>query len=98
MTKSEALEASITHWEENLAAKTLKEVSVGADACALCSLYNKNGGCTGCPVKEKTGHNFCWGTPYIGVGAAMSCWQATDDDTLFRDVAQKEIDFLKSLR
>jgi hypothetical protein len=103
-----ALEASIRHWEENVAAETPHDAGVWSDSCALCSEFLKENDdsyivrCFGCPVYQRTGHHECSRSPY---GAARNAWEhwvsesevpeARDD---FRRRAQAELDFLVSLR
>jgi len=106
-TKSEALEASILLWQENVKAETLGEVQVGADACDLCSLYYCNVDCEGCPVADK-GAPGCVGSPYMAARDTLyslarrvslndkPAWLAARD--AFHKAAQDEVDFLISLR
>lgn len=110
MTKSEALEASILHWQENVKAETPGEVRLGVSDCALCDLYSPPCAdeCKGCPVSEKAGDVCCRKTPYSAAYTAWISWKYTnpnsDGDTLlaardeFRKAAQAEVDFLISLR
>ena len=94
MTKSEALETSILHWQENAKAETLGEVQVGADACDLCDLYYDNVDCEGCPVAD-AGMPGCVGSPYM---AALDALYSLASREEFRRCAQAEVDFLISLR
>jgi len=107
-TKSEALEASILHWQENVKAETPDDVQVGADECALCELYYYDADCEGCPVADK-GDPGCVGSPYMVARDALYIWASCltdpDDKTAwlaardeFRKAAQAEVDFLISLR
>lgn len=94
----EALEASIKHWEENVAAVTADDVRLGPDYCALCQLFHEDD-CIGCPISLKTRDDFCGGTPYNKVSNLLYDWRDEDcsrDD--FRAAAQAELDFLISLR
>lgn len=96
-----ALEKSIKHWEENVAAEKTREVRLGIAACALCGLYNKINTCDGCPVKKKTGLDGCEGTPYSWVCSTFSVWDNSKKETdrlLFTHAATAELNFLKSLR
>lgn len=102
MTKSEALEASILHWQENVAAEWPEDVRMGQASCALCSLFFDQC-CEGCPVMRRTGYSNsrCSGTPYIGASYALFVWRETRSDAArddFRKRAQVEVDFLISLR
>lgn len=111
---AEALEASIKHHEQNLAAELPDDVNIGIKACALCVLFhpwNTPGVtilCKGCPVFEKTGQSLCHDTPYEEVAATFDEWAESDpdatDETIeelretFRQKERAEIKFLKSLR
>ncbi len=93
----EALEASIKHWEENVAAKTSEEAKVFGDSCALCKLfsepyeasdpddYRENCGHPSfgkCPVFSKTGKNECGGSPWETAMNAWRAWNPQDPDFL----------------
>jgi hypothetical protein len=103
-----ALDASILHWEQNAAAEKPGDASCSADDCALCDLVNlgvvAHTTCIGCPVFEKTGRKLCDGTPYAGASVAWKDWVwATSDEVSqrgeeFRAAAQREVEFLRSLR
>lgn len=96
----QALEASIKHWEENLAAETPDAASVHASDCALCNLFAAEF-CTGCPVAERTGTDCCEDTPYHGAAISFDDWNHYGHRLYrdkWRDAAQDELDFLKSLR
>lgn len=111
---AKALDASIRHWEENIAAEFPSEASCGSHACALCRLFHTNHAkvslsCRGCPVFEHTGRAFCSETPYEEAQNARGLWASavSEGDTLkeieakreaFRKAAQDELDFLKSLQ
>lgn len=100
MTKSEALEASILHWQENVKAERPEDVRMGPANCALCSLFFEDG-CKGCPVMRRTGYSRCEDTPYERADGAFYMWYKTYDDDAcddFRKCAQAEVDFLISLR
>lgn len=89
----EALQASIKHWEANVAAKTIKETSTAASDCALCDLFLREHLCVGCPVFVKTEGRYCGRTPYI---KADQAWRSKDLPS-FHEAAQEELDFLRSL-
>lgn len=96
-----ALEESITHWEENVAAETWNKTHTGWGSCALCrSFFLKE--CQGCPVKMKTGKPTCEGTPYGFADDRLERWGEHRDSEYmrrrWRKAAQAELDFLKSLR
>lgn len=93
-----ALQDSIKKWEMIRAGELEDE---GCLNCPLCTLFHSNTGrdthCEGCPVKEKSGKPYCFGTPYTK-------WQNLClDNAWFADTPQKkaqatrEITFLKSL-
>lgn len=86
-----ALEESIAHWERNVAGQ---RVRFGADECALCSLFNDNGDCPGCPVSARTGIGMCVRTPYKEACDA----HYKNNARKFQQLAEAELDFLKSLR
>lgn len=100
---AEALEASIKHWEENVAATDPLDVSISDYDCALCKMFDTHtiDYCTGCPVYAATGKRLCGGTPYSKAHRALIAWQDDTSDTNrlnFQAEAQAEVDFLKSLR
>jgi len=43
--------------------------NIGGSECGLCTMYNKNPGCYGCPISAKTGHPHCTYTPYSGISS-----------------------------
>lgn len=55
-----ALKGSIKKWKEIIDG-TVEDN--GPDNCPLCKKFYENN-CKGCPVKNKTGHSLCNGTPY----------------------------------
>lgn len=107
MTKSEALEDSILHWQENAKAETPGEALTGAENCALCSIYYDED-CKGCPVSERTTSKMCRSTPYGDALNALTGWEYTNPRSCgntwraardaFHKAAQAEVDFLISLR
>lgn len=78
----EALKGSIKKWE-GIVAGTIE--NQGALNCPLCQLFNTSDECDGCPVKERTGEDFCEGSPYYSYEQKV------------QGSAQAELDFLKSL-
>jgi hypothetical protein len=101
----EALELSIKHWENNVAAKIPNAVGLGSDSCALCVKFQDYGDCTTCPVRTFSGERSCRNTPYRSAVDAHRIWECNlDYDILgdfrkaFRVAAQKELDFLIGLR
>ena len=106
-----ALEASIKHWEENVAAESWVDTNVGWESCALCLKFiEQKEACTGCPVQEKTGRIGCWSTPYNDAAEAINNWEdaikfegewaITPEQAKAEWVkaATVELEFLKSLR
>lgn len=97
---TDALLKSIQRWEQKLTENRPQRIFTGPKACPLCRLYYYDG-CDGCPVKRYTGESYCINTPYETAAYALRDWQlAADNPDLkvkFRDAAQEEIDFLKSL-
>lgn len=107
-----ALEASIRHWEENYNAEVPSQVSLGTRACALCGLFAKRVKLRGlqcsdkCPVKAVSGKDACKNTPYDKATDTLFDWYRRYRDyqpiagsyDRWREAAQAEVDFLKSLR
>jgi hypothetical protein len=78
-----ALQESIQKWEK--LAEGNGDRAPSQYTCPLCILYHRDG-CKDCPVHERTGQQYCRGTPYMDYYYVGS-----------KDNAQKELDFLKSL-
>ena len=107
----DALEASIVHWEENLAAERVYEASVKMADCSLCRLFHSHftrnpQSCKGCPVYEFTHTEYCSHTPYTEASSALRDWHRTSDETRSQDLitrardefrvhARAELNFLK---
>lgn len=91
-----ALEASISHWEDNVNAENFDAISIDGSSCALCSLFFNLSTykCYGCPVFLHTGEHSCRGTPWKA--ASVELWAGSGQS--FKEAAQVELDFLKSLR
>ena len=101
----EALEGSIRKWEEILASRKKEG---GISDCPLCPQFRGPSGiwhCDGCPVRAASGKAFCEGTPYEDWSHHQKCrrrdgnrnaYRATDKRS--RELAEAELDFLKSLR
>jgi len=92
----EALEASIRHWEANLRASEPYLAVTNGSACALCIRFVPCG-CSGCPVREATGAVACRNTPYYDAVEARQAWRRSGNDIGWREAAQAELDFLRSL-
>lgn len=101
---ADALEASIKHWEENVAAETRYGTSTGPSECALCRLFWEKTKCDGCPVFARTGHVDCDSSPYVEADSARRAWNAARPESeaamkaRWRTAAKAELDFLISLR
>lgn len=97
-----ALEASIEHWRENEVAETVDKVEVYGRSCALCRMFSlKNDNCTGCPVADRTGYQFCFRSPWDSARNAFSVWCRNPESIAARDAfraaARVEREFLESL-
>lgn len=88
----QALRESIAKWEKNAAVAKCKDAKVNSADCPLCELFAYEN-CRECPVKNHTGKSECYGTPYY------KAREHYYDNQLaaFREAAQREVDFLKSL-
>ena len=100
---ADALEASITHWQENIAAETPEAINVYNDGCALCALFlpesEEEENCIGCPVFARTGRHGCWGTPWSRARDSLERWKNYPEARdAWRRAAHAELDFLISLR
>lgn len=108
----EAVIASIAHWRDNRYAIDYDDVSIDADDCALCRIYNDNENifnddCTGCPIREKTKLSACKGTPYGRAWEYLGEWGTLINigtaDRIeyareqFQKAAQDMVDFLIEL-
>lgn len=80
--------------------------AVGKDDCDLCKMFNKfahgspDTRCFGCPVFEKTGSRFCYCTPFEeaqDIADRIYEFEEPLDTAIFKEAAQKELEFLKSL-
>jgi len=65
----------LEHWEDILRrAKADLLLPIGPDDCAWCRLFNslksRSDDCIGCPIYERTGKQYCYGTPYWAVDDA----------------------------
>lgn len=99
------LELSIEKWRDIIDG-TGKDLS--DQNCALCekNSFPHKSNCDGCPVKEKTGENWCLGTPYIEYTNQMDNLEyksltAALKKTIKKEAlkaAKAEVAFLESLR
>jgi hypothetical protein len=88
----EALNGSISKWKK-VVDGTGKED--GAKNCPLCNMFLREFMCDGCPVKEFTGKVGCNNTPYTEWVSVVP--DRTPKTPEHYRIAQKEVDFLKSL-
>lgn len=101
ITKENALEKALEHWEANAAATTIEDVKLGSDYCPLCTVYNNdtNAYCFGCPVSIKSNRPYCENTPY---GKVLTAYYRADGEGPVTDDLKKaineELEFLRSLR
>lgn len=91
-----ALKASIAKWERNVEAETPDKVLLGASECALCKLFIYNL-CKDCPVRARSGSHFCRQTPFVKTINSFFDWNEGGSKDSWREAAQAEVDFLKSL-
>lgn len=75
--KVKALEESIQHWKENLAAESPLQASTSSQECALCQIYlgDYPTFCAGCPVSDHTGVRTCRNTPYDSADKSLTEWE-----------------------
>lgn len=101
-----ALKGSIRKWQAIVDGHGIDQ---GGDNCPLCHLFLENADkdyCEGCPVFEKTGKEFCYGTPYhdewlelpirLTIGS-INERRTPEDAEKARAAATAELEFLKSL-
>jgi len=85
------LELSILKWQDII---YHDGADLGTRNCALCAVYYTED-CKGCPVKEHSGRPDCRDTPY-------SDWKSQNCrytyNLLTKEIATRELEFLKSLR
>lgn len=95
----EALKGSIAKWEAIVAGTGADH---GAADCSLCIAFPDNY-CKGCPVSSQTGRRGCRGTPFDDWAdlEEPDVVISKDDKKAVsqraKDIAQREVDFLKSL-
>lgn len=98
-----ALRVGIAKWE-GIANGT--GIDRGGTNCALCLVFHPGcrsdgeDNCVGCPVRNRTGRDYCKGTPYdawlhAGFGPGGHLHGSTGDEA--RALARPELDFLRSL-
>ena len=97
----------IKHWKENLEKATNQELpALGRHYCVYCKVYSNPTECGGCPIKAKTGKNYCTGTPYYRVAfeaEKIKRYQldGVSDYIIWEKLItaiEKEIEFLQSLQ
>jgi|TARA_R110000796_G_scaffold76589_6_gene171224 hypothetical protein len=88
-----ALNACISDWEGYVNISDASQVDITKDGCALCAAFRTDEGCTGCPVVNLTGKDFCEDTPYA------TAFNKLKKGTLpeFRAAAQDVLAFCKAL-
>lgn len=97
---SEALEKSIEKYRKALVNGYMQ---LGAPSCPLCGMFWSEM-CTGCPVRDRTGHPACRKSPYRVVSNILDTWTDSHGGAWLietqeqRDAVQAELDFLISLR
>jgi hypothetical protein len=97
-----ALKKSIIHWQDNVyfaEAGNFRMMTTSRTKCALCNLFNKyettiTERCHGCPVHADTGEQYCHGTPYMKVNAAIIRY----DNKAVLKHAKAELKYLISLK
>jgi hypothetical protein len=96
----EALRGSIAKWKA-IVDGTGKDY--GGDNCPLCRLfydgreYDESLECEGCPVREHSGDQYCWGTPYEKWSELTKNSRGRANTPEKKAAAQAELDFLISL-
>jgi hypothetical protein len=93
-----ALEESIAHWRDIVDGWS-DDMSAGA--CALCRKFRTQASCGACPVALKVSADYCANTPYAEVNfykVLMLGAPSPGNEKAFRAAAQKELEFLESLR
>lgn len=103
----QALEESIEKWEINTTL-SFGERRTGRRDCPLCTMFaNINDlstkHCKKCPVYQRTGERYCDGSPYEELAVVSYDYMYGDEtadnvEVRWKKVAEKEVEFLKSLR
>lgn len=94
-----ALKASIEHWKRVVTSPETEPIN--SKSCALCQIFlvpsrhKEVTDCIGCPVFEKTGKQYCRGTPYQDVYEASK--RGDDNEKAYNEAAKEELEFLQSL-
>ncbi len=89
-----SLKQSIAHWKRLATGKRREGERVGVADCALCKLFFYKD-CVGCPVAQKVNRIGCSDTPYKE--ADRTYYFYGPDSNEFKQAAQVELNFLKSL-
>jgi len=96
------LEKEYDYHDYHASIKGASVVQIGRTKCALCEKFNHLPGeeglkdCRRCPVKKKTGYEFCNETPYHRFSNQLISKKTFDKKHV--KLAQAELRFLKSLR
>ena len=93
----QALKESIEHWKRLASGNRKPGEGMEAGDCALCKMFLRRVAdpCSGCPVRESSGHIGCRNTPFDNACAIET--KLGMDSSEFKAVAEKELEFLKSL-
>jgi len=94
----------LEHWKDILRrAEADMPLPIGPRACSWCLLFNsmqrRSDDCKGCPIYERTGRQYCEGTPYETVDEVYDqrvFKEATKDELCA--VVREQLDFLYSFR
>ena len=102
MSENIELEDSIKKWEDIIAGN---DGDKGQINCSLCQRYLSSVSCFGCVVINNTGKDSCYGTPFR---AWFNHHKKEHSSVIYRgrrikcptclELAQEELDYLKSLR
>lgn len=91
-----ALKGSIKKWKDIVSNEGIDH---RGDNCPLCKLFAyRLPACSGCPVKAKTGHAGCEGSPWVEWSIPqplMGTWIANTPERM--RLAKAELKFLRSL-
>lgn len=94
-TTLKALQDSIAHWTRLYTGKPRPNEDTSGRSCALCEKFATLPGCGQCPVKIKTGHSSCRGSPYIAAVRAKNSYGLNSKQ--FKEAALVMLEFLRDL-
>lgn len=100
-----ALKKSIAHWERLTAGEPRFGENHGSGCCELCEVYQDGDEpCRRCPIRQKTGLEYCHGTPYDDFcdvyDSLWTEWKTEEEvyaEKECRAAAKKQLEFLRSL-